>query len=144
MTVSCGFVIQNIDGKILIVHPTNDYSGEGIWVFPKGMMENDETYLETAYREVYEETNLNLLEIDGDITPFDISHSYYRTIHLYLFRSKVDLYQYQIYCNSLVENDNDSFYENDDFKFVTIDESLNFLSEREKKIIIKNYNNLSF
>ena len=38
---------------------------DGIYGFPKGHMENDETESETALREVYEETNIEIALIDG-------------------------------------------------------------------------------
>ena len=54
---SCGAIIIN-DGKVLLIHQTND-----VWGFPKGHVEDGETEVETAIREVKEETNLDI-EID--------------------------------------------------------------------------------
>ena len=51
---SCGAIIVK-DGKVLVIHQTNN-----VWCFPKGHVENDETEVETALREVKEETNLDI------------------------------------------------------------------------------------
>ena len=60
---SCGAVVfTKIDGKIKFLLVRNL---EGIYGFPKGHAENDETETETALREVYEETNLKINLIDG-------------------------------------------------------------------------------
>ncbi|QJG66892.1 bis(5'-nucleosyl)-tetraphosphatase [Mycoplasma phocoenae] len=54
---SCGGIIfdQNNEMKVLIVKHK-----EGHWGFPKGRVEGDETELETARRELREETNLEV------------------------------------------------------------------------------------
>ena len=60
---SCGAVVYKKDNdelKFLLV-----YQNVGYYSFPKGHMEEDETELETALREIKEETNLDV-EIDTD------------------------------------------------------------------------------
>ena len=55
---SCGAVVfTKIDGEIKYLLVSNR---EGIYGFPKGHVEKDETETETALREVYEETNLKI------------------------------------------------------------------------------------
>ena len=56
---SCGCIIINGD-KVLLIKQT-----KGHWGFPKGHVERNETEIETAMREVKEETNLDV-EIDAD------------------------------------------------------------------------------
>lgn len=51
---SCGCIIIE-DGKVLLVKQT-----KGHWGFPKGHVEADETEMETAIREVKEETNIDV------------------------------------------------------------------------------------
>ena len=58
MEKSCGCIIIN-DDKVLLIKQT-----KGHWGFPKGHVEKDETEIETASREVNEETNLDV-EIDA-------------------------------------------------------------------------------
>ncbi len=52
---SCGAVIFNRDGKVLIVK-----HNAGHWDFPKGHMEVGESEEDTALREVKEETNIDI------------------------------------------------------------------------------------
>lgn len=54
MEKSCGCIIIN-DNKVLLIKQT-----QGHWGFPKGHVEKDETEIETATREVKEETNLDV------------------------------------------------------------------------------------
>ena len=56
---SCGCIIIK-NGKVLLIQQT-----EGHWGFPKGHMELGETEIETAKREVKEETNIDV-EINKD------------------------------------------------------------------------------
>lgn len=51
---SCGCVVIK-DKKILVI-----YQIDGFWGFPKGHVEENETELQTAIREVKEETNLDV------------------------------------------------------------------------------------
>ena len=52
---SCGCIVMNENNEILLVH-----SNLGHWGFPKGHMEEGETEVETAKREVKEETNIDV------------------------------------------------------------------------------------
>ena len=54
--VSCGGVVI-FRGKILLLYKNYHNRYEG-WVLPKGTVENNECYEETALREVYEETGV--------------------------------------------------------------------------------------
>ena len=51
---SCGCIIIE-DGKVLLIKQTS-----GAWGFPKGHVEENETELQTAEREVKEETNIDV------------------------------------------------------------------------------------
>ena len=52
---SCGCIIIKEDKVLLVQH------NAGHWDFPKGHMEENETEIQTAIREVKEETNLDVL-----------------------------------------------------------------------------------
>jgi len=52
---SCGCIIVDGNEVLLIQH------NEGHWDFPKGHVEQNETEVETAIREVKEETNLDVI-----------------------------------------------------------------------------------
>ncbi|BAP39655.1 bis(5'-nucleosyl)-tetraphosphatase [Metamycoplasma canadense] len=60
---SCGaIVLKNIESKlyVLLVQQT-----AGHWTFPKGHVEKNETEIETALREVKEETNVDIEILEG-------------------------------------------------------------------------------
>ena len=66
MEKSCGIVLFNSDEFLLIQHPTKSNGDEGHWDFPKGHVEGNETELETAKRELIEETGIvNFRLFDG-------------------------------------------------------------------------------
>ena len=52
---SCGCVIINENDQVLLVH-----HNAGHWDFPKGHVEEGETEVQTAIREVKEETNIDV------------------------------------------------------------------------------------
>ena len=76
----CGAIIIK-DNKVLLVYQNND-----VWGFPKGHMEEGETEIETALREVKEETNLDI-EID-ESKRYELSYytdcDKYKTVVLFL------------------------------------------------------------
>lgn len=51
---SCGCIIIE-NNKVLVIKQTN-----GIWGFPKGHVEGNETEIQTAMREIKEETNIDV------------------------------------------------------------------------------------
>ena len=66
MEKSCGIVLFNSDEFLLIQHPAKSNGDEGHWDFPKGHVEGNETELETAKRELIEETGIvNFRLFDG-------------------------------------------------------------------------------
>lgn len=66
MIISCGGVVVNKDGMILVLRKKNGY-----YCLPKGRVESGETWQEAALREVKEETN-----IDASIVEFVDEISY--------------------------------------------------------------------
>jgi len=52
---SCGCIVINNKNEVLLIH----HNG-GHWDFPKGHVEDGETEIETAKREVKEETNIDV------------------------------------------------------------------------------------
>lgn len=90
-TVSGGIILNN--NKILVVNQKGSS-----WSLPKGHVEQNETLLETAYREIYEETGISSLEliqylgsykrykIGKDINIEDKSEL--KHLHFYLFKTQ--------------------------------------------------------
>ena len=58
MEKSCGIVLFCSDEFLLIQHPAKPNGNEGHWDFPKGHVEGSETEIETAKRELVEETGI--------------------------------------------------------------------------------------
>ena len=59
MEKSCGIVLFYSDEFLVIQHSTESNDVKGHWDFPKGHVENNETELETAIRELQEETGID-------------------------------------------------------------------------------------
>lgn len=100
MKVSCGIIVENFNNEILGCHPFG--RKDGLLDIPKGGNEKNESYLETAIRELYEETGLilsgNLLE---DCGLFD----YNSEKKLYIFKTKINYKLSKLKCESFFELD---------------------------------------
>ncbi len=57
LTVGVGCLIENESGELLL----QKRSDNGLWGLPGGLMEFGETIIETAVREIYEETKLKII-----------------------------------------------------------------------------------
>ena len=58
MDKSCGVVLFNSDKVLLLRHSSISSRGGGHWDFPKGHIDNGETEIQTALRELEEETGI--------------------------------------------------------------------------------------
>ena len=66
MDKSCGVVLFNSDKVLLLRHSSISSRGGGHWDFPKGHMDDGETEIQTALRELEEETGIaHINVIDG-------------------------------------------------------------------------------
>ena len=64
MEKSCGVVLLNSNKVLLLQHPDTTTSGH--WDFPKGHVEKGENELQTALRELKEETGIDNIKIIDD------------------------------------------------------------------------------
>ena len=64
MEKSCGIVLLNSNKVLLLQHPDTTTSGH--WDFPKGHIEKGEDEMQTALRELKEETGIDTVKIIGD------------------------------------------------------------------------------
>ena len=60
---SCGYVVYKLENNRILYLVLQSLNGE--WGFPKGHVEKDESEIETANRELFEETNLIVEYIPG-------------------------------------------------------------------------------
>lgn len=130
---AAGLFLVNKEDKILVGHPTNH--DPNFWSIPKGKIDGDETPLEAAIRETYEESNVKLFK---DLHKFvEIGKYVYR-------HKKKDIMLYAIFepehaswdkiiikCNSNVPEERGGFPEMDDFKWVTLDEARKILHKTQ-------------
>ena len=118
---SCGAVIFK-DNQVLLIK-----SVKGHWSFPKGHVEGDETELETAHREILEETNLKV--IINQEKRVVISYSPYPGT------TKDVVYFYATYKDGII---NRQVAEVDDIGWYDITEALDIITyEMEKNVLIK-------
>lgn len=128
------FLIKN-DGKILICHPTNH--APNFWSIPKGKIEENESAIDAAIRETYEETNIKVLEYPFKIITLEAVQYKTKKKVLYpfifqeLYQSKIDWNSIDIKCNSNVHISRGGFPEMDDYRWVDIDEAANLLHESQ-------------
>lgn len=149
-TIASGLFIVKKDKKLLICHPTNH--PKNFYSIPKGKVEDDEIFLEAAFRETYEETNLDLNgSTDFTIYPLNSVNYKHKKKMLYPFlvlenkNSKFDWDGVELKCNSNVPEDRGGFPEMDQWIFVSIKEARNLLHytqvaclDKISEILIKN------
>jgi len=63
MEKSCGVVLFNSDKFLLLQHNNEDSGADGHWDFSKGHVESGEEEIDTALRELKEETNIEDVNI---------------------------------------------------------------------------------
>ena len=122
--LSCGIILK-LDGKYLIVHPT----GGDHWSIPKGVQDENESHMDTAIREVFEETNIKIVDSSGML---DLGrYKYLRTKDLYLFFLELSSLTDELKCNSYVG----SRPEIDKYAWVDINELLVKVNFRQKAVL---------
>jgi 8-oxo-dGTP pyrophosphatase MutT (NUDIX family) len=132
MNVSCGVILTDIS-SILLGHST----GNNFWDIPKGMLEEDETFVQAAIRETKEEFGLILHEDELiDIGLFD----YNKYKMLYLFKKEYDVLPHanECYCSSQFEIANGlKFDEIDAYKKFSISSAVDNMSNSLAKVFTK-------
>lgn len=133
------FIIQK-SGKVLICHPTNHSSK--VWSIPKGRVEENETLMNAAIRETFEETNIDLTQLK-DFELRYMGDAEYRTgkkvLSGFMFlerqESNFDWDSIELRCDSTVPEEEGGFPEMDDFKWVEISEAKELIHETQVKIL---------
>jgi ADP-ribose pyrophosphatase YjhB (NUDIX family) len=125
---SCGAIVYTIEnGKIkyLLVEESS-----GFHSFPKGHMENDETEIETALREIKEETDLDVELVDGfrESEQYNLAEKPGVTKQVIYFLAK-----YAGTCPCITRPE-----EVRSLKSLSLEEALNVLEYDNKKEMLKN------
>ena len=87
--LSCGVIVEDNQDRILACHPTGKSFEKGNYDIPKGIQESDDnSEIETAVRELYEETGLQIPSNNmlTDLGMFE----YLKDKDLHLFYIKID------------------------------------------------------
>ena len=77
-------IIENEHGQILIARRKKGKAQEGLWEFPGGKIENNETIEECLKRELQEEMNIEIQPYE----PFGVNDHYYGATHIRLHAYK--------------------------------------------------------
>lgn len=141
-TIASGLFIVKKDKKLLICHPTNRNPNK--YSIPKGRVEDDEIFLEAAFRETYEETNLNL-NGSTDFTIYPLNSVEYKNKNKILYpflmleneNSKFDWDSVELKCNSNVPKKIGGFPEIDGYRWVTLDEAEELIHETQVRCLPK-------
>lgn len=93
MVISCGTLII-YNNKVLLCHPTGNVDGN--YSPPKGIVNDNESYIDCAIRETFEETGIQLFPFDFTLPileiPYNKGKKVYKKVYLFL-----------VYINSLVD-----------------------------------------
>ncbi len=136
MEITCGFFIINKNDKMLIVHPTK--SPDSIWSIPKGRIDNNETELEAAYREVKEETNIDLLKYVGKVIPLGTEKYKHgrKTLSGVIFEYN-GKFKEKLFCESMVHSVKGDFPEVDRYKWVTFKTAFELIHHTQQELLQK-------
>tara|TARA_R110000782_G_scaffold144871_4_gene237727 strand:- start:1388 stop:1855 length:468 start_codon:yes stop_codon:yes gene_type:complete len=128
--LAAGIFLVDASNRILICHPTNH--PVDVWSIPKGKVEKDETELDAALRETYEETNIDLTLVDK-VIELDIqiySHKKKALKPYVVFEIKnpsIDFKSFDLKCNSNVPKERGGFPEMDGYLFCTLQKARKLL-----------------
>lgn len=140
-TIAAGIFIIRADKKLLVCHPTNHKAD--FWSIPKGKADEGETMLETALRETFEETNIDLKTMNG-FRVYELESVVYghnkKMIFPFIYHEPspiVDWDGVEIKCNSNVHPERGGFPEMDDYKWVTLEEARPLLHDTQAACLDK-------
>jgi len=139
--ITAAVVIINSDGDILGCRTT----GRGKYDFPKGMVEDYESDVEGAVRELVEETGIIISTdnlIDCGLYPHGNSEKF---IHIFLYQTDVFPDLDDLECTSYFERDGKSYPEVDGYSIIKKDERFKFNKILQDKFnIIDKFNKQNY
>ena len=108
--------------KVLICHAPNRNKEDNSWDLPKGHCDGDEDYLTCGLRELYEETNLTLSDMDNPIQTMSGEFPYRKDTMCVLFLKVDKLPEKELVCISTFEWKGDLFPEVNEYDWVDVSE----------------------
>jgi len=114
--ISCGVIIIDTNtNKLLACHPSRHSYADGNWDIPKGHVEHYEEHIDTALRELWEESGIILKREDlFDCGMFE--YTKYKDLHVYVAKTSVDLSK--LYCSTYFKTDGIEVKEVDNYKLI--------------------------
>jgi len=126
MIYTAGIFLINKNNELLIAHPTN--APHDKWSIPKGIIEDNESVIDAATRELFEETNIFLDNykpvyiLTGENVPYSNKK---KTLCPVYVKILTDLSDVNLRCNSYVDIVGQKpFLENDKIEWVKISDAL--------------------
>ena len=133
MINSCGIILVNTEGKFLLLKNKNYYD------FPKGENQEGEAFLQTALRELEEETNLKNVEFRFGITRFSTQPYRNGKKQAHYFIARTDHKENEVILNI---NPELGFPEHDAYFWLTKEEVCDKLNNRVKNVFLSALNML--
>lgn len=133
--ITCGIFLFDKNGYLLIGKPT----GGNVWSIPKGLMDEGETYQQTAIREFKEESNIDLNINDLTILDQVKYPNKNKTLQPFYIFSKLDKSEFdEPVCYSMVsaKDGRPEFPEICEFRWVGIYEALELLHSTQKEVVM--------
>ena len=134
-TTSGVFIFDKI-GLVLIGHPTGFAFGEECWSIPKGEPDEGEELMNTAIREVWEESSIR---IDSDQLKYIGSNVYKsgkKTIHAYAIKLAVYGKDLNPACtSSFINKIGEETFEIDQFRWVKPEDAKKLVHEAQKDLL---------
>lgn len=125
MTKISGIFLVRKDNQILLCHPTKH--SPNFWSIPKGRVDDGEELIDTAIRETYEETNVDLkdwsLIHNLDPIPYDTDKKALYCYVIFENQNSFDFDSFELKCNSNVDADKGGFPEMDGYRWATLEEA---------------------
>lgn len=134
VVISCMGVVTYIQNGQIFVALLKDKDDN--WVLPKGHFKEGETFVETAIREVLEETQIklkkeNLIDKIGEFNYFSDTENSDKNIKVYLF--KIDELQ------KIIPLEKENFTEG---KWLSLKEAINKVTYQEQKEVLEKVKNV--
>jgi len=121
-----GFFLISKELKLLVAHPT--HHAEDFWSIPKGKIDEGESIIDGALRELWEESNVDLRETinlfyhELNTKVFNNKRKKLKAYVVFESENEIDFSKFQLQCNSNVEPEIGGFPEMDDFHLIDLDD----------------------
>lgn len=134
--ISAGFLIQS-EGKYLLVHATG--AKDNKWGIPKGKQEEGESLMDTAIREVFEETGIDLRKegIQLEDKPFfDYDIGKNKTVYVFkAYDLTGKLHNFDFRCSTNIPNMD--IPEISGYRWASAQEALDFATDSQRGLFKK-------